>query len=128
MASLAGSEEVLWLLGVPSRWSWEVSGWSLGVLGRVPGVSGESLGVSGGVSGRPRGLLGEGVGGTENTDGFLRVSGGGPGGSLGCFWSSGVVLGTDLGDGNVHIFLMLVVILQRCFCWFKACDSRVYWS
>ena len=55
---------------------------SLGVLGRVP-VSGESLGVSGVVPGRPRGLLGEGPGGTENTDGFLRVSGGGPGGSLG---------------------------------------------
>ena len=83
MASLAGSEEVLWLSGVSSGGAWEVSGRSLGVLGRVPGVSGESLGISGGVPGRPRGLLGEGPGGTENTNGFLRVSGEGPGGSLG---------------------------------------------
>ena len=78
MASLAGSEEVLWLSG-----SWEVSGRSLGVLGRVPGVSGESLGVSGGVPERLRGLLGEGPGGTENTEGFFRVSWRGPGAPLG---------------------------------------------
>ena len=60
---------------------------------RVPGVSGESLGVSGGVAERPRGLLGEGPGGTENTGGFLRVSGGVRGDSWGAFgrleWSSG---------------------------------------
>ena len=79
--------------------------------GSWPGVPG----VSGGVPGRPRALLGEGLGGTEITDRFLRVSGGGPGGSLGSFWSSGVVLGTDLGDGNVDILLFLAMCLQRVF-------------
>ena len=83
--------------------------------GSWPGVPG----VSGGVLGRPRALLWEGLGCTEITDRFLRVSGGGPGGSLGCFWSSGVVLRTDLGDGNVDISLVLVVFLQRvCFSFF----------
>ena len=83
--------------------------------GSWPGVPG----VSGGVPGRPRGLLGEGLGGTEITDRFLRVSGGGPGGSLGSFWSSGVVLGTDLGNGNVDISLVLNVFLRRvCFSFF----------
>ena len=65
-----------------------------------------------GVPGRPRGFLGEGPGGTENTDGFLRVSGGGPGGSLGCFWSFGVVLGTDQAGANVDILLVLMMFLR----------------
>ena len=57
--------------------------------------------------GEAQGAPGGGLGGTEITDRFLRVSGGDPGGSLGSFWSSGVVLGTDLGDGNVDIPMVL---------------------
>ena len=57
--------------------------------GSWPGVPG----VSGGVPGRPRALLGEGLGGTEITDRFLRVFGGVRGAPWGHFdrleWSSG---------------------------------------
>ena len=49
--------------------------------------------------GAPRG----GPGGTENTNGFFRVSWGGPAAPLGWFWSSGVGLGTELAGGGVDI-------------------------
>ena len=84
---------VPWLLWRVLRRSSGSRGFPRGVLGGLWEVPGgpwegprrlwESVGVSGGVLGRPPGLLGEGPGGTENTDGFLRVSGAGPGGSLG---------------------------------------------
>ena len=54
-------------------------GGTLGALGLIGG----SLGVAGGVPGRPQGVFGEGPGGTENTEGFFRVSRGGPGAPLG---------------------------------------------
>ena len=76
-------------LGLPGRARWEVlwlSGVDLGVLGQVvggpldpPGRFCGSLGVPGGLPWRPHGLLGEGPGGVENTGGFLRVCGRGPG-------------------------------------------------
>ena len=68
--------------GVPGgRWGgpWEVLGVPWGSLGFIGG----SLGVAGGVPGRPQGVLGEGPRGTENTEGFFRVSWGGPGAPLG---------------------------------------------
>ena len=68
---------------------WEGSSGSRRFHFGVPGVLWLSLegpeGVPRGLLGRPWGLLGEGAGHTENTEGFLRVSGGVQGASWGEF-------------------------------------------
>ena len=75
---------------------------------RCVGVHWESLGFLGGPSGTPFGVLGvprgpgnvpvapgEGPGDTENTEGSLIGSEGGPGEPLGWFWTCLVVLRCD---------------------------------
>ena len=60
------------------------------------------LGTILGSSGGPRGSL-EGPRGTENARNFLGASLERPGGLLGRFWRSGVILGSVLGGQNVAI-------------------------
>ena len=65
----------------------------------------------------PRGVPGgplESPRGTKNASNFLRASLERPGGPVGWFWRSGVILGSVLGGQNVVILLVLDVFL-RCY-------------
>ena len=105
---------------------WGVPGLPWGSLGGVLWLSGFPRGSLGGRrAGEPRGslgLLGEGPGGTENTEGFLRVSGGVLGGLWRDFGCLGWSLGHTPGGANVDISLVLIVFLRSLFfsCFF--CD------
>ena len=100
---------------ISDRWRRHVTGHVLGSLGRSQGVRGE------------------GPEGTDNTEGSLGVSGRGPGGPLGWFWVSGVVLGSDPGSENVDISLVLKGVFASkvfsiFFCWFldRICFSKIW--
>ena len=90
---------------------WEVVRCPLGGPCASSGVPGGRWGVPR----RPGGLCGEGPRGTENTEDLFRVSCGCAGAPLELFWSSGVGLGTDLGNGHVDIFLFWDIFVKCVF-------------
>ena len=87
---------------------------SLGGAGEVPGRRWGFPGGPWASLGGLGGALGGSPGGPRESLKGPQEAPGGPGGGLGCFWSSGVVLGTDLGGGNVNISLVLTVFSKRC--------------
>ena len=78
--------------------------------------------------GEAQGAPGGGPGRHRNHRPFSEGVWGGSGGLPGVILASGVVLGTDLGDGNVDILFVLVVFLQRvCFsCFFVIFMSDLF--
>ena len=100
----------------PSRCLWEGPWRSLGGPRQVAGGPWTSLGgslrVLGGPWGGPREVPGGpwgGLGGPQNRRCFFRAFWEGPGGRLGWFWCSGMVLGSVLGSQNVGISWIIMM-------------------